>query len=426
MDNYLSGRWPASMTPTPAPKEKKKKHRKNGRGRRVWRTILIILLALVMLGGLAVGSYFGIQYAADQMLNQQPGTDLPAQPSLPAHSQTPGNPTPSQSVEGLEWSVDLLPRAAHDPSVQVELRSREGQEPMTSTEIYKKVLPSIVAVEVFNGMGYGMGSGVVVSESGYIITNYHVVEGGIELNVMLLSDRTVHKAALVGYDKELDLAVLKAEGTGFVPAEFGSSDELEVGNDVYAIGNPLGYLYGAMTDGIVSGLDDRVTQLDYPGRVIQTSAALNSGNSGGALVDVYGRVVGITYAKVTGIRNDTVVEGLGLAIPMSDAVSYINRIFRTGDSSRPSLGILCYSPVEAFGHVGIQVAEATAGTPADGKLLPNDLIIACNGITVRVVDDMTRLLSQMDPGDVVELTVIRKGVEMTVTVELYDRLSELQ
>lgn len=426
MDNYLSGRWPAEMTPPPAPKEKKNKQKKSGR-RRVWRDVLIIVLALAMLGGLLAGSFFGMQYAAEQMLGGLPGLTPSDQPG---QSQTPGAVPSPQPTNGLTqsdlWNPGMLPQAEHDPSVQLELLSCEGLTPLTATEIYKKVLPSIVAVEAFNGVGYSMGSGVVVSESGYIITNYHVIEGGISLSIMLLSDRTVHEAALVGYDKELDLAVLKAEGDGFVPAEFGISDELEVGNDVYAIGNPLGYLYGAMTDGIVSVLDDRVAQLDYPGRLIQTSAALNSGNSGGALVDAYGRVVGITYAKVTGIRNDTVVEGLGLAIPMSDARAYIDRIFRTGDSSRPSLGILCYSPVEVDGYVGIQVAETTLGTPAHGKLLPNDLIIKCNGVSVRVVDDMTRMLSEMDPGDEVELTIIRKGKELTVTVALYDRLSELQ
>lgn len=426
MDNYLSGRWPESMIPPPEqPEKKRKKNKKNKKRRRVWRDVLVIVLALVVLAGLMAGSYFGVQYAAERFAD-----DLPDLPSLPGVTETPEASEPAVPTQGLTqedlWSADMLPQAEHDPSIQLELLSREGLEPLTATEIYKKVLPSIVAVEAYNGVGYHMGSGVVVSESGYIITNYHVIEGGIDLSIMLLSDRTIHEAALVGYDKELDLAVLKAEGTGFVPAEFGISDELEVGNDVYAIGNPLGYLYGAMTDGIVSVLDDRVAQLDYPGRLIQTSAALNSGNSGGALVDAYGRVVGITYAKVTGVREDVVVEGLGLAIPMSDARSYIDRIFRTGDSARPSLGILCYSPVEVDGVTGIQVAETTVGTPSHGRLLPNDLITHCNGVRVYVVDDMTRMLGEMDPGDEVELTVIRKGKEITVTVELYDRLPELQ
>ncbi len=420
MDNYLSSRWPESMTPPPAPKQSKKQRRKQKKGRRVWRDILVICLALVVLCGLLAGSFFGVQYAAEKFAGGRP--NLPSQPNV---TDSPALPTQGLTQEDL-WSADMLPQAEHDPAAQIHLLSREGEEPLTATEIYKKVLPSIVAVEAYNGVGYSMGSGVVVTESGYIITNYHVIEGSIGLTIMLLSDRSIHEAALVGYDKELDLAVLKAEGTGFIPAQFGSSDELEVGDPVYAIGNPLGYLYGAMTDGIVSVLDDRVDQLDYPGRLIQTSAALNSGNSGGALVDTYGRVIGITYAKVTGIRNNIVLEGLGLAIPMSDAQAYLNRIFRTGDSARPSLGILCYSAVKVDGVTGIQVAEATLGTSAHGKLLPNDLITHCDGTRVYTVDDLTRLLSEMDAGDEVALTLIRKGKEITVTITLYDRLSELQ
>lgn len=419
MDNYLSFRWPEGKDTRPEPDEKKKKQKqKKEKGRRVWRDVLVVLAALIVLCGLVAGSFFGVQYVAERMAAELPGQTIVPEDSLPAS-------TPDVTQEDL-WSADLLPQGAEDPSVQLNLLSREGEQALDATEIYKKVLPSIVCVEAYNETGYSVGSGIVISESGYILTNYHIIEGGTGLGIMLLTDWSVYDATLVGYDKELDLAVLKAEGSGFVPAQFGNSDELEVGDPVYAIGNPLGYLYGAMSDGMVSYLGDRVAQLDYPGRLIQTTAALNSGNSGGALVDAYGRVVGITYAKLTGIRNDTVVEGLGLAIPISDARSYINRILRTGDSARPSLGIQCYSPVEVDGVIGIQVAEATAGTPAYGKLLPNDLIIAANGIRVYTVDDMARILSEMDPGDEVELTVIRKGKEITVVVELYDRLPELQ
>ncbi len=427
MDNYLSSRWPAGMAAKSEPERKQKKKRERKK-RRVWRDVLIIVLALVLLAGLTVGAFFGVQYAAEKMMSapptdsQQPqSSGKPDLPSAPSQSEDPGE----------NWTADLLPQADPDPSVQITLLTREGQEMLPATEIYKKVLPSIVSVQAFNGMGYSMGSGVVLSQSGYILTNYHVVEGGIDLDIMLLSDYSVHKAALVGYDKELDLAILKAEGNGFVPAEIGSSDELEVGDPVYAIGNPLGYLYGAMSDGIVSALGDRVSELAYPGRLIQTTAALNSGNSGGALVDAYGRVIGITCAKVTGVREDVVVEGLGLAIPMSDARSYLNRILRTGDSARISLGILCYSPVTietADGEelTGILVSEATKGTPAEGRLLPDDFITELNGIRVYSVDDVTRILSEMDPGDTVELTVLRRGRTITVQVELYDRLSELQ
>ena len=429
MDNYLSSRWPAGMAAQPEPETKRnKKKRERKKGRRVWRTVLILFVALILLAGLAVGAFFGVQYAADKLLSQAPAQSQ--QPQTGGKPDLPGVPSPSPSQSGkpeLTWHAGMLPEGEPDPSVQLELLSREGAGELTPTEIYKKVLPSIVVVYSSNESGYGVGSGVVISESGYILTNYHVLEEGVELTVERLSDGVYfYDVKLVGYDKELDLAVLKAEGNDFTPAEFGSSDELEVGDAVYAIGNPLGYLRGAMSDGIVSVLGDRITELDYEGRLISTSIALNSGNSGGALVDAYGRVVGITYAKITGVRGDVVVEGLGLAIPLSDARSYINRILRTGDSARLSLGIQCYSGYELDGVTGILVAEATEGTPAYGMLLPNDLITHINGVRVYMVDDVTRILNELDPDDRVDITVLREGREITVNMGLYDRLPELQ
>lgn len=432
MDNYLSPRWPGSPSPRPVQQDPPKKPKKK---RRFWRNALIIAVALILLGGLIVGSFFGVQWAAERYL-----ADLPAQQSpQPGQSQTPDqSTTPSGDPFGKgdlptlpsagdsadeQWTADLLPQALPDPRGVIELLSNENCEPMTGTEIYKKVLPSIVVVEAYNNLGYSVGSGIIISESGYIITNYHIIEGGMGLSIMLLSDNSVYDAALVGYDKELDLAILKAEGSGFVPAELGNSDELQVGDAVYAIGNPLGYLYGTMTDGIVSALGDRVAQLDYPGRLIQTTAALNSGNSGGALVDCYGRVVGITSAKVTGVREDVVVEGLGLAIPLADAQPYLQRIYTTGLSSRPSLGISCYA-AEVNGRTGIYVVEVTPGTPADGKLLPEDLILSANGIPATSVDGMIRVFAWMQPGDEVELVVLRQGKEITVHINLYERLPE--
>lgn len=425
MENYLSFRWPETTEP-----ERKRKHKRKQKKRRIWRDILIILLTLVILGGLGTGAFFGVQYAAEHFLTDLPdGENSPSpDPTDPSDLPTdrPTNPIPDEDLDN--WSADMLPQGEHDPSVQLELHSREGREVIPSAELYQKLLPSIVCVETYSPQGYGTGSGIIISASGYILTNYHVIEGGIGLNVMLLSDSSVHEATLVGFDKELDLAVIKISGGRFIPAEFGDSDELTEGDPVYAIGNPLGYLLGVMSDGIVSSrLDERLSALDYSGRLILTTASLNSGNSGGALIDAYGRVVGITYAKLTGIRDDVVTEGLGLAIPITDARPYINRILRTGDSARPSLGIQCYSPItNEDGITGIEVAESVAGTPAHGKLLPGDLITHLNGTRVFVVDDMARIMAVLDAGDEVTLTLIRKGKEMNVTVALYDRLSELQ
>lgn len=432
MDNYLSSRWPAGMAAPPAPEQKPAKKKKERKKRRVWRVILIILVAALLLGGLTAGAFFGVQYVADQLAAQQP----------PAESQTPSgggkpdlppvgeNPAPSDSGEAAPaWSSDLLSRAEPDPSVQIELLSREGAEVLTPTEIYKKVAPSVVVVYAYNEEGYKVGSGVVISESGYIMTNYHVLQEGLVIIVEpILGDESgvLYEAKLVGYDEPLDLAVIKVEGLECVVPEYGSSDELEVGDAVYSIGNPMGYLQGAMSEGIVSLLGDRIDELDYEGRLIATSIALNSGNSGGALVDGYGRVVGITSAKVTGVRGTVVVEGLGLAIPICDARTYLNRILRTGNSARLSLGIQCYSGYELDGVTGILVAEASPNTPAYGLLLPNDLITNINGTRVYMVDDVTRILNELDPDDRVDITVIRDHREIVVNVGLYDRLPSLQ
>ena len=427
MDNYLSFRWPETVEP--ARRKKTKQPRKK---RRIWRDALIILLALVVLAGLAAGSFFGIQYAAERYLAGQPGdpasdpTNEPVSPSDGTEPPPSTQPTPGKVDSS--WTADMLPQADPDPNVQIGLLSREDAQPYSPAELYKMLLPSIVCVEAYSDKGYGVGSGIIVSTSGYIITNYHVIEGSLGLTVMLLSDSSLHDAALVGYDKELDLAILKIEGDSFTPAQFGDSDELQEGDPVYAIGNPMGYLLGVMSDGIVSSLlNERLAALDYSGRLILTTATLNSGNSGGALIDAYGRVVGITHAKLTGVQNDVVTEGLGLAIPITDARPYLNRILRTGSSARPSLGIQCYSPVtNENGVTGIEVAEATFGTPAHGKLFKGDLITHINGVRVYVVDDVTRILAELDAGDEVTLTLIRQGSEMDVTVALYDRLSELQ
>lgn len=416
MDNYLAPRWPAGHSGEPVGEKRLPAGGRPPRKRRLWRDILIVAVVLVMLGGLTVGSFFGVRYAAERLADGLP---------QPTDGDWPDSLLPDDYRDHFsdgENQVKDLPRAQPDPSVQLTLQPQEGREVLSAPEIYEKVLPSIVYVAAESGAGYRLGSGVAITESGYIITNYHILDGCGYVQVMRLSDEVVCSAALIGYDQELDLAVLKADGEGFTPAELGNSDELRVGDPVYAVGNPMGYLMGSMSDGIVSAIAERTQELDYPGRLIQTTAALNEGNSGGALVDAYGRVVGITYAKVTGVREDVVVEGIGLAIPISDAQPYLNRILRTGETARASVGILCYS-ARINGTAGVYVKEVTEGTPAWGKLMAGDLIVGANGVTAGTVDDLTRLFNLLDPGDTVELTVIRGVREITVAVELYDRLA---
>ena len=315
-----------------------------------------------------------------------------------------------------------LPWAQPDPNVSIFVHDQDTQV-LTSNQIYDQVLPSVVCVTADQGNGSAsVGSGVVLTQSGYIVTNFHIIQGGVSLNVSMLSSTANYDAKLVGYDEELDLAVLKIEAQGLTPARLGSSDQLSVGDSVYAIGNPMGYLHGTMTEGIISS-PTRTIQVDGKDmNLLQTSAALNSGNSGGALTNAYGQVVGITSAKITGVENDTVIEGLGLVIPINDTIPFLNQMIHTGQSFRPSLGILCQE-VQMDDTSGVYVVSTTADTPAHEALLEGDVILAANGVDTPTLYALTRVLNDTGVGNQVELSVLRDGGVLSISITLYDRLT---
>jgi len=416
MNNHLSHRWPSgtaapvSTPPSSPPKPKKK--------RRGLRVLLIIILCLLGAAAIAAGAYFGILWAADHF-------DFSFQVHTPSTEATPAPPSASAPGEiSLPWSDRDLSWTDPDPSTTISLSPSAAQQ-LSPQDVYNNVLPSVVYIEVKQKGSelYSAGSGVVLTESGYIATNFHIIDGGEDIRIMVLPDEIGYEAKLVGYDEEFDLAILKTDAPGLTPATLSDSDRLQVGDPVYAIGNPIGILIGSMTEGIVSSLARQVTIDEHTMTLIQISASLNSGNSGGALVDAYGQVVGITVAKFTGLRGDTVVEGIGLAIPITDMIPFINHIIHTGTSCRPSLGILCYEG--ALGDQrGILVQETTPGTPAAKFLQPGDLIIAANGQPLKKFHNLTRVLYSTGVDNAVELTVIRGQETITVNILLYDRLAE--
>lgn len=413
MNNHLSYRWPETpVSPAPAPKKPKQKKKHRG-----LRTFRIILACVIGIAALVAGAYFGIIYAAERFAAQVPqASDAP--PVSTAPTQAPPSFEP-----GIAWTPEDFPWGEPDPSTEVTF-SQPAQQPLTPQAIYEQALPSVVYVHADRGGTVSAGSGIILTESGYIVTNYHVVEGAVALSVMLLPDEQIYNnAKLIGFDEELDIAVLKIDAEGLTPAAFADSDLLSVGDAVYAIGNPMGYLYGTMTDGIVSSLARLVEVGDQNMTLIQTSVALNSGNSGGALINSYGQVVGINVAKITGIRGDAVVEGIGLAIPITDALPFINHIIHTGTSVRPSLGIMCYE-ARIDGQKGILVDETTPGTPAAKGLKAGDFIIAANGKLVGRLHELTRILYATGVGNEVKLTVIRGARELIIPIRLYDRLTE--
>lgn len=403
MDNYLSHRWPQGALVTQRPEKARQKKKK----RRVLRTLAVCLLLAALLVGLMAAGWFLAQKALEQWAADlgRPEQSAPAWPE-PTQEETP------------ELSI---PRAEVGLGVTLEL-DETRLSALPAQEIYQQVLPSVVSVvtHMSSGQGYGAGSGVIMREDGYILTNYHVIEGGDAVKIMLLSDGATYDAQLVGYDESLDIAVLKIDAEGLTAAQFGDSDLLEIGDAAYAIGNPMGYLYGTMTDGIISALH---VEVDVDGKsinLIQTSAALNSGNSGGALINEQGQVVGITVAKISGKEDEALVEGLGLAIPISDARPFINYILETGETCQPAIGITC-SAAAMDGTAGVMVQSVEPDGPArEAGLQKLDLIVAGNGKAVDSIYSLKRLINETGVGGVISLTVLREGERLEVTCHVVD------
>ncbi len=403
VSNHLSHRWPQGE-----PRPIHYHYTSDRRPRRLGKALLVVSLCLVAAAALVFGGYLGMVHLANSLADAQRGSFAPR---------------PSSHVEvNANWDPADLPWAQPDPNVSIFVHDQDTQV-LTSNQIYDQVLPSVVCVTADQGNGSAsVGSGVVLTQSGYIVTNFHIIQGGVSLNVGLLSSTANYDAKLVGYDEELDLAVLKIEAQGLTPARLGSSDQLLVGDSVYAIGNPMGYLHGTMTEGIISS-PTRTIQVDGKDmNLLQTSAALNSGNSGGALTNAYGQVVGITSAKITGVENDTVIEGLGLVIPINDTIPFLNQMIHTGQSFRPSLGILCQE-VQMDDTSGVYVVSTTADTPAHEALLEGDVILAANGVDTPTLYALTRVLNDTGVGNQVELSVLRDGGVLSISITLYDRLT---
>ena len=316
--------------------------------------------------------------------------------------------------EELDTTPPSIPRAATGAGVTVELRLDTG-ETLTYTQIYDKNLPSMVSIQAEDAKSYSTGTGVVLTSDGYIITNAHVVAGADKVQVVC-SDNRVLDAALVGFDANEDLAVLKVEATDLTPAEFGDSFALRCGDPVAAIGDPLGYR-STITDGIVSALD-RDVEVDGTSMVlIQTSAAINMGNSGGALINQYGQVVGITTVKI--VTDDGSAESLGFAIP-SRRVKYVADTLIAGKQVRRGIfGFTVLTRTAQGGGLTLDSVDKTSDAYAKG-LRAGDVLTAADGQSLNAVEDLVRLKQSMGAGDTVSLTYVRSGQSRTVSVALID------
>ncbi len=307
-----------------------------------------------------------------------------------------------------------IPRADTGSGVTVSLLPVHG-EALDYAGIYERTAASAVSIESKHADGYSSGTGVVLTQDGYLITNAHVVAGAQSVRVILHDNRAL-PASLVGFDAAEDLAVLKVEAEGLVPAEFGDSNALRIGEPVAALGDSLGYR-ATFTDGIVSALDREVQVDDTKMTLIQTSAAINYGNSGGPLFNQYGQVVGINTVKI--VSEDGSAEGLGFAIP-SRRVKYVADRLIAGEEVRAGIfGFMVYRTLAEGGGLELQSVERSSDAWAKG-LRSGDVLLEANGVPITGLEVLTRLKLDLGAGDSVTLTYLRNGERYTVDVELIE------
>ena len=328
---------------------------------------------------------------------------------------------PSSIVDIFGSKATTIPRIQGDKGVRLTCQDPQGQ-PLTAQEVYAKVNPSVVTVVSEQADGASIGTGVIMTSDGYIITNAHVISGGKSCWVALDTGVT-YDVKLVGYDEEEDLAVLKADPQNPLPAaEFGNSDLVQVGDTAYAIGNPLGVeLRGTMTNGIISAINRAVEVDGKSMTLLQTNAALNNGNSGGPLINAYGQVIGINTLKMsTTDDTEATVEGLGFALPISSVSFVVNDIIATGSyRGAPSLGITVTTVEKDGGGTQVQVVEVSGGSgAADAGIQAGDVILAADGQSISVTSDLLTVRRSHVIGDTVTLTILRDGQQFDVEVVL--------
>ena len=382
-DLWRGGPWeqPSPSFPTPPPVVVPARRPPVLRVRRRRRTLLPFLALFLLVVGLSLGTV-----AVRWLL---PWDDEPLTPHL------------SEQEERDPFAA--LERAETGTGVQVQISQREG-EVMDAVEIYEKCVPSVVSIQADGEGEYSTGTGVVMSADGYILTNAHVVADSLRMSV-LLSDGRVMEARLVGADAGEDLAVLKVEASGLTPAEFGDSDRLRCGEMVVAIGDPLGYRT-SITQGIVSALNRTVPVDGVELQVIQTSAPINFGNSGGALINDRGQVVGITTLKV--VAQDSTVEGLTNAHVVADSLR-MSVLLSDGRVMEARL-----VGADAGEDLAVLKVEASGLTPAEfgdsDRLRCGEMVVAIGdplGYRTSITQGIVSALNRTVPVDGVELQVIQ-------------------
>jgi serine protease Do len=379
-------------------------------------TAAVMAMALVSAGSIGIYSQFSDSSSSDTAVIEQTDSTSAKRSTLEAEAVSIIEPAPGTNAE------------------------------LSTEDIVDKALPSVVGIEseftfessnngYYYGFGFGFnnapttqsgtatGTGVIITDDGYIVTNAHVIydteyNAGLADSISVLTnDGENYDAEVIGYDTDCDIAVLKINASDLTAAEFGDSDDLRLGESVIAIGNPLGFdLMDTVTAGIVSGLNRNITINDKPMTLLQTDAAINSGNSGGPLINKYGQVIGINSSKMSSTYGTASIEGIGFAIPSNEVSRIVEDIMEHGYvTGKPQLGISCQDVTENIAEmynlpVGVYVTSVNEGSAAEKAGLRNgDVITAVDGNEVKSAAELTAQKNQHEAGDTITITYVRGG-----------------
>ncbi|MBP3483680.1 MAG: trypsin-like peptidase domain-containing protein [Oscillospiraceae bacterium] len=317
----------------------------------------------------------------------------------------------------------------------IDVSKIETGKLMTPAEVYAANVNSTVGITTsvttnywgFQTTSAASGSGFILTADGYVLTNYHVIESSSSISVTLYDGKS-YDATLIGYDESSDIAVLKIDAEGLTPVVLGDSDNLNVGDSVVAIGNPLGELTFSLTSGAVSALNREITLSNsVTMNLIQTDCAINSGNSGGALFNLYGEVIGITNAKYSGSGSGASIDNIGFAIPINHVRGIVESIIENGYVAKPYIGVTVSDvSEETMGYglpAGAAVKAVSEDSPAEkAGLQVNDIITAVNGKEISGRTGLSEAVSAASVGDTLTLTVYRQGKTISVNVTVGEQI----
>ncbi|MDE6790050.1 MAG: trypsin-like peptidase domain-containing protein [Ruminococcus sp.] len=438
-NDYNNYEYKSEVTPQP---KKPKNH-----------TFLKVIAFLLCMGVAGAGSVQIYKFMDNSKFNM-------SEESKSDESSTPVSKIEDETKESDNKSEQPVPEPQNLPGL-FDIASRTDSKYLP--DIVDEIMPSVVGVsstfeftKQYSSWGWGFqqpesvtqeavgtGTGIVMTEDGYIITNAHVIydsseeyhAGEAKAVSVLFSDKNEYDAKIIAYDVETDIAVLKIDETGFTPATFGNSDDLRVGELVIAVGNPLGFeLFGSVTSGIVSALNREISINEKNMTLIQTDAAINSGNSGGPLLNSCGQVIGINSAKMSSsyASGTASIEGLGFAIPINDARTIIDDLINNGYvTGRPQIGITAVDIDEMYSSylglpMGIYVRSVAEGSAAEmAGLRTGDVIIGINDEAVTSMDELNAVKNQFKAGDTVTLKVYRDGEDIDIPLVLHDANAEM-